>query len=61
MQKRKPKELTECKRFFQEPVNPRHRMYEALRAYYIEKKKSFNQMFELVITSQGLKLETQSE
>ena len=31
-----PKDLNECRRFFQEPRQPRHRMYEALRAYFVE-------------------------
>jgi len=31
-----PKDLTECRRFFEEPQSPRHRMYEALRAYFLE-------------------------
>jgi len=31
-----PKEITECRRFFEEPATPRQRMYEALRAYFIE-------------------------
>ena len=31
-----PKDISECRRFFEEPRNPRHRMYEALRAYFVE-------------------------
>ena len=34
-----PKDISECRRFFQEPRNPKsriYRMYEALRAYFIE-------------------------
>lgn len=31
-----PKEITECRRFFEEPSQPRQRMYEALRAYFLE-------------------------
>src|SRR6266516_638153 len=29
-----PKDLSECRRFFLEPANSKHRMYEALRAYF---------------------------
>lgn len=35
-----PKDITECRRFFQEPGSARQRQYEALRAYYIEGKPS---------------------
>ncbi len=31
-----PKDLTDCRRFFAEPATPRQRMYEALRAYFVE-------------------------
>jgi hypothetical protein len=31
-----PKDLTECRRFFEEPAQPRQRIYEALRAYFLE-------------------------
>lgn len=31
-----PKDITECRRFFAEPSQPRQRMYEALRAYFFE-------------------------
>jgi transposase len=31
-----PKDLTQCRRFFEEPAQPRQRMYEALRAYFLE-------------------------
>ena len=35
-----PKDLTECRRFFLEPSNPKQRQYEALRAYFVENKPS---------------------
>ena len=35
-----PKELSECRRFFLEPANPKQRMYEALRAYFIDELPS---------------------
>ena len=35
-----PKDITECRRFFLEPENPKHRMYEALRAYFLEDRPS---------------------
>jgi len=35
-----PKSLTECRAFFTEPRDPRHRRYEALRAYYVEDRPS---------------------
>jgi len=35
-----PKGLTTCRRFFLEPRHPRHRMYEALRAYFVEGRRS---------------------
>src|SRR6266566_9677937 len=31
-----PKDLSECRRFFLEPANSKHRMYEALRAYFVD-------------------------
>ena len=31
-----PKDITICQRFFAEPTHPRQRMYEALRAYFLE-------------------------
>ena len=31
-----PKDLTECRRFFEEPTQPRQRLYEAMRAYFLE-------------------------
>jgi len=31
-----PKEISECRHFFLEPGSPKHRMYEALRAYFVE-------------------------
>lgn len=36
----KPKELSICRRFFAEPHHPKHRMYEALRAYFFEDRPS---------------------
>ena len=33
---RAPKDITECRRFFAEPSQPRQRMYEALRAYFFD-------------------------
>lgn len=35
-----PKDLTDCQRFFLEPSNPKHRQYEALRAFYVEGRPS---------------------
>jgi len=35
-----PKDLTACRRFFLEPTHPRHRLYEALRAYFLEGRRS---------------------
>jgi len=35
-----PKEISECRRFFEKPHNPRHRLYEALRAYFVEGRLS---------------------
>ncbi len=31
-----PKDISECRRFFEQPRHPRHRLYEALRAYFLE-------------------------
>ena len=31
-----PKDITDCRRFFAQPSAPRQRMYEALRAYFLE-------------------------
>jgi len=36
----KPKDITECRRFFEEPANPRQRMYEALRAFFVQERPS---------------------
>ena len=35
-----PKRLTECRTFFSEPKEPRQRIYEALRAFFIENRPS---------------------
>ena len=35
-----PKDLMRCRRFFQEPQSPKQRMYEALRAYFLEGRPS---------------------
>jgi len=35
-----PKSLIACRRFFEQPKQPRHRMYEALRAYFLEGRPS---------------------
>jgi len=35
-----PKGLIACRRFFEQPKQPRHRMYEALRAYFLEGRAS---------------------
>lgn len=35
-----PKEISEVRRFFSEPRSPKHRQYEALRAYYLEGLRS---------------------
>jgi transposase-like protein len=37
---RSPKDLTACRRFFLEPQHPRHRLYEAFRAYFVEGRPS---------------------
>lgn len=31
-----PKELNSCRQYFLEPANPKHRIYEALRAFFVE-------------------------
>ena len=36
----KPKDLTDCRQFFLGPEHPRHRQYEALRAYFVESRPS---------------------
>ena len=35
-----PKDISECRRFFLEPHDAKHRMYEALRAYFVEGRKA---------------------
>src|SRR5438874_12109440 len=35
-----PKDLTECRRFFAQSHHPKQRMYEALRAYFLEGRPS---------------------
>jgi transposase len=35
-----PKNLTDCRRFFNEPAAPRQRQYEALRAYFLDQLSS---------------------
>jgi len=35
-----PKELSEVRRFFLQPQSPKHRQYEALRAFFIERQRS---------------------
>jgi len=35
-----PKDLTDCRRFFLEPRHPKHHLYEALRAYFVEDRPS---------------------
>jgi Transposase DDE domain len=35
-----PKDLSECRRFFLEPKSPKHRQYEAFRAFFVEGKPS---------------------
>jgi hypothetical protein len=37
---RVPKDLTECGRFFAEPQSPKQRIYEALRAFFVDKRPS---------------------
>jgi hypothetical protein len=35
-----PKDITDCRRFFEQPSHPRQRMYEALRAYFVQGRPS---------------------
>ena len=35
-----PKDLIECRRFFDQPRAPQQRQYEALRAYFVESRPS---------------------
>src|SRR5579863_4843810 len=35
-----PKSLSDCKRYFLEPMSPKQRQYEALRAYFVEERPS---------------------
>jgi transposase len=35
-----PKDLTICRRFFDEPLHPKQRQYEALRRYFLEGRAS---------------------
>ena len=35
-----PKDITDCRRFFEQPAHPRQRMYEALRAYFVDGRPS---------------------
>jgi len=35
-----PKDLIDCRRFFLEATHPKHRQYEALRAYFVEGRAS---------------------
>jgi len=35
-----PKDLIDCRRFFLESTHPKHRQYEALRAYFVEGRSS---------------------
>jgi transposase len=35
-----PKDITDCRRFFLETAHPKHRQYEALRAYFVEGRAS---------------------
>src|SRR2546422_1209786 len=35
-----PKDLSDCRKFFLEPDNPKQRMYEALRAYFVDDRPS---------------------
>lgn len=37
---RLPKDINECRQFFLEPSSPRQRMYEALRAFFVEGRPS---------------------
>lgn len=40
MNNEKPKDITNCRRFFCEPSSPKQRQYEALRAYFVEERSS---------------------
>jgi len=33
-----PKNLSECRRFFLKPQSPKQRIYEALRAYFVDNR-----------------------
>lgn len=35
-----PKDLSQCRRFFLQPQSPKHRIYEALRAFFVEGRPS---------------------
>ena len=35
-----PKDISDCRRFFLRPRSPKHRMYEALRAFFVEGQAS---------------------
>ena len=35
-----PKSLTECRRFFRQPGHPKQRQYEALRRYFLDRRRS---------------------
>src|SRR2546426_911836 len=35
-----PKDLSDCRKFFLEPDSPKQRMYEALRAYFVDDRPS---------------------
>ena len=37
---RLPKDISDCRRFFLRPSSPKHRMYEALRAFFVEGRAS---------------------
>jgi hypothetical protein len=36
-----PRDITACRRFFGEPAHPRQRQYEALRAYFVDNRPSY--------------------
>jgi len=40
MAKDAPRSISSCRKFFLAPTHPRHRQYEALRAYFFEGRKS---------------------
>lgn len=40
MAKDAPRSISACRKFFLTPTHPRHRQYEALRAYFLEGRKS---------------------